>query len=510
MTDLTCANFSDLQNRPIFNPQSLLGLEYQCNICGHNQYDFLVPKADDYNYGIQIHQGDALLAAGNRFSTNATYQFYNGVPIPIVYYQYQGDPDQVLNGYYNVIPIAAPENECPDHYSESNDPVLSEAEKQQRETVYYNAYSNYSNIKMLYESYIDGGNTATTVNNIANAMPADMWELRAQLLGNSPFLSSEVMLSVASKTEVFPESAMFEIFAANPEELSRDSLMSYLESNSTLPNYMIEILKELSTSTTTYRSVLESRMAAYKHEYRDAANDIIRSILNDTVMDPYELRGWLGNLEDIDADRQIVTSYISEGNYDMAYALANMLPSLYGLTGDGLNEHNGYMQLLALHDTLYHQNRTIFELTEFERSMVDSLATYGVGIAKNIAANILEANGGPVYVDCPNIVLHDINGGSRGWASIDMENMGRALGFTVSVTPNPATTWTIVDFTLPSNATKAMCSLANTLGVKVLEVELNGNKGQKVLDLRSLSNGIYIYSVNCEGFSQTGKLVIAK
>lgn len=509
-TDLTCANFSDFRNRPIISSFYGNGLTYKCNTCGHNQYDFLVPKADDNNYGIQIHQGDALLAAGNRFSTNATYQFYNGVPIPIIYYQYQGDPDQILNSYYNVIPIAAPENECPDHYNESNDPVLSEAEKQQRETAYYNAYSNYSNIKVLYESYIDGGNTATTVNNIANAMPADMWELRAQLLGNSPFLSSEVMSSVASKTEVFPESVMFEIFAANPEELSRDSLMSYLESNSTLPNYMIEILKELSTSTTTYRSVLESRMAAYKHEYRDAANDIIRSILNDTVMNLYELRGWLSNLEDIDADRQIVTSYISEGNYDMAYALANILPSLYGLTGDGLNEHNGYMQLLALHDTLYHQNRTIFELTEFERSMIDSLATYGVGIAKSIAANILEANGGPVYVDCPNIVLHDINGGSRGWAPIDMENMGRALGFTVSVTPNPATTWTIVDFTLPSNATKAMCSLANTLGVKVLDVELNGNKGQKVLDLRSLSNGIYIYSVNCEGFSQTGKLLIAK
>lgn len=509
-TDLTCANFSDFRNRPIISSFYGNGLTYKCNTCGHNQYDFLVPKADDNNYGIQIHQGDALLAAGNRFSTNATYQFYNGVPIPIIYYQYQGDPDQILNSYYNVIPIAAPENECPDHYNESNDPVLSEAEKQQRETAYYNAYSNYSNIKVLYESYIDGGNTATTVNNIANAMPADMWELRAQLLGNSPFLSSEVMSSVASKTEVFPESVMFEIFAANPEELSRDSLMSYLESNSTLSNYMIDILKELSTSTTTYRSVLESRMAAYKHEYRDAANDIIRSILNDTVMNPYELRGWLGNLEDIDADRQIVTSYISEGNYDMAYALANMLPSLYGLTGDGLNEHNGYMQLLALHDTLYHQNRTIFELTEFERSIVDSLATYGVGIAKNIAANILEANGGPIYVDCPNIVLHDINGGSRGWASIDMENMGRALGFTVSVTPNPATTWTIVDFALPNKVTKAMCTLTNTLGVKMLDVELNGNKGQKVLDLRNLSDGIYIYSVNCEGFSQTGKLVIAK
>lgn len=509
-SDLTCANFSDLQNRQLHGAQRLGGLEYRCNICGYNQYDFLVPKTENQVYGIQNYQGESILAAGNRFSADAMYQFYNGAPGQIVYYQYEEDPDQILTNYYNVLPISAPENSCPDHYSEDNGPVLSATEKQQREVSYYNAYSNYHGTKTLYESYIDGGNTSATVNDITNARPEDMWNLRAQLLGASPFLSSEVMSSVASKTDVFPESVMFEIFAANPEELSRDSVMRYLEQESILSDYMIDILKEFLSTRTTYRSVLESRMTAYKHEYRAAASDIVRSILNDTVMDPAELRGWLGNLEDIDADRRIVASYMSEGNYSMAYALANMLPSLYGLTDDGLDEHYGYMQLLVLNDTLSRQHRTVFELTEPEKVMVDSLANYGAGIAKDMAKNILEANGGPIFVDCPDIVLHDSEETSRGSASFDMDNIGRAMGFSVRVTPNPATTWTVVDYTLPNKVTKAMCTLTNALGVKVLDAELNGNKGQKVLDLRNLPDGVYIYSVNCEGCSQTGKIVIGK
>ena len=509
-SDLTCANFSDLQNRQAFQTQTLFGLEYCCNYCGYNQYDFLVPKTENQVYGIQNYQGESILAAGNRFSADAMYQFYNGAPDQIVYYQYEEDPDQILSYYYNVLPVSAPENSCPDHYSEGNAPVLSAAEKQQREVSYYNAYSNYHGTKTLYESYIDGGNTSATVNDITNARPEDMWNLRAQLLGASPFLSSEVMSSVASKTDVFPESVMFEIFAANPEELSRDSVMRYLEQESILSDYMIDILKEFLSTRTTYRSVLESRMTAYKHEYRAAASDIVRSILNDTVMDPAELRGWLGNLEDIDADRRIVASYMSEGNCSMAYALANMLPSLYGLTGDGLDEHYGYMQLLVLNDTLSRQHRTVFELTEPEKVMVDSLANYGAGIAKDMAKNILEANGGPIFVDCPDIVLHNSEETFRGSASFDMDNIGRAMGFSVSVTPNPATTWTVVDYTLPNKVTKAMCTLTNALGVKVLDAELNGNKGQKVLDLRNLPDGVYIYSVSCEGYSQTGKIVIAK
>lgn len=508
-TDMTCANYSDMENRSSISTPNGHGLEYNCNTCTHNIYDFFIPRTLLPDDGIQLTQGGLSLAAGNLFSANASYQFYNGAPTPITYYQYVGDSDQTLSSYYNVVPVSSRENECPDNYVERQNLVLSQEERQQREMDYYNAYNNYIGTKILYESYIDGGNTRGVINDITTATPDDMWTLRSQLLGYSPFVSSNVMKTVSDKPDVFSTSVMFEIFAANPEELRRDTLLDYLESRETLPEYLMNTLKDLANSTATYKSVLDARMASYQHEYNEAANDIIRSILNDSVMDRNELRGWLSNLEDINADRQIIASYMEEGNESTAFALANLLPSLYGLTGAALNEHNGYMQLLVLNDTLYKQHRTVFELTESETAMVDSLATFGVGIAQVMAENILEANGGPTMVNCPQMVLHDdIGDGGRG--NFVAKDLNEALGFTINVSPNPATTWMAIDFTLPNKITKASFTLTNTLGVEVLNVELNGNQGQRVMDLRHLSDGVYVYTVSCAGLLYTGKLVITK
>ena len=48
------------------------------------------------------------------------------------------------------------------------------------------------------------------------------------------------------------------------------------------------------------------------------------------------------------------------------------------------------------------------------------------------------------------------------------------------------------------------------MGVKVMEVELYGNQGSKVLDLRGLAAGVYVYSIRCGEYVQPGKLVITK
>ncbi len=44
----------------------------------------------------------------------------------------------------------------------------------------------------------------------------------------------------------------------------------------------------------------------------------------------------------------------------------------------------------------------------------------------------------------------------------------------------------------------------------VMSTELNGKQGQKVLDLRGLADGVYVYSVRCGDRITTGKLIITK
>lgn len=509
--ELTCANYSDGKNREAPSFSRRKGLEYECNFNSYNNFDFFIPyDTINLDNGIQDYQGAATKAAGNRFS-DAEYQFYNGSNNPIRYYQYEGDNDQVLSRYYNVIPYSAPENECQPHYNNGgNVPVLPNVDRQQRENDYYNAYLNYNGIKTIYDSYIDGGNTVSELQNIASATPDDMWALRAKLLGDSPYLTDTTMRAASERKDVLTESVLFEILSANPEELGRGSLINDLESNSTLPDYMINLLRAIATNNTTSRSVLESQMSAYKRDYTLAASDIVRSILNDSIANPTALREWLGNMEDIQSDRQIIASYMEEGNDEAAFALANMLPSLYGLTGDALTEHNGYMQLLVLHDTLNNQDRTIFELTEQETALVNNLASNGVGIAKDMAQSILEANGSASNIQCPQIITHENRGSIKNGSQAIQQQINVILGLSVSANPNPATTWTTIDYALPDGAVKATLTLTNTLGVTVQTVELNGKQGQRVLDLRDLANGVYIYSVRCGSLLQTGKLVIAK
>ncbi len=420
--------------------------------------------------------------------------------------------EEPQDGYINnVKKQASSSNDCLSHYENSgNLPVLSSEQRQQREADYNAAFGNYFNTKALYDSYIDGGSTSEELRDISSALPEDAWELRSQLLNHSPYLSQEVLRAAADRTDVFSESVLLEILASNPEELSRDTLLRYLENKENpLPEYMVDILREVAKGN-IYRSVLESQLVSYKHDYCLAAQDIIRSIMNDTIMNLADLRNWLGNLNEINADRQIVASYLSESRDSSAFALANLFPSLYELEGDAMIEHNGYVQMLDFYRTLDQQNRTVFELTADEAKMLDSLNNYGIGVAQTMAKGVLEVVGSFTIVDCPEILISEEGNSGRGGKTVIRENMNKATGFSVNVKPNPATAWTVLDFTLPNEYDKATLTVMNALGITVYDTELQGNQGQHVLDLCNMAEGLYFYTVRCKEFVQNGKLLIVK
>ena len=107
--------------------------------------------------------------------------------------------------------------------------------------------------------------------------------------------------------------------------------------------------------------------------------------------------------------------------------------------------------------------------------------------------------------------------GAYGTSSMDghshiliKEMYGKAMGLSVEVKPNPATTWVAINFTLPGNAKNATLILTNSLGVKVASYSLNEHEGQKVLDLRDFASGVYTCTVVCDEYYQTQKIVITQ
>lgn len=507
---LYCGNLAIGDNRENSNN----GLEYRCNQNTLNVIDFYVKEGSNlYTTDINSEQGGKLMAADNTFSIGG-YHFYNGGFHNLEYfYQDDVENEEPINFNDKVFVSATTQTDnCPPHYGNGggssnggSTPVLSDTQKHQRETDYYNAYSTYNSVKNLYDRLTDGGSTHSTVADIRTASSYDMWNLRAKLLGASPYLSEEVLKEAADRDDVFTESVLFEILASNPDELRKSDIISYVENKThPLPQYMTDILKQMASGT-TYKTVLLNQMANYSHDYRLAAADMVRSILNDSVVDVDELRGWLSNMNDIASDREIISTYMAEGDFNTAFSLADMLPSLYHLEGDDLDAHDDYMELLRLYRNLYNEGRNTMQMDSTEIALVETIAYGSNGTPKHMAQSILEGAYRYHFEECPVVPYP---GNERGGyaENIDSQSYGMAMGLSIDVKPNPATTWTAIDFTLPTNATTAMFNITDNLGNNVLQLQLNGNVGQKVLDLRELANGVYICTVVCGEYSMTKNL----
>lgn len=239
------------------------------------------------------------------------------------------------------------------------------------------------------------------------------------------------------------------------------------------------------------------------HDRFLAAGDIVRSDLHDSVSNPAELRTWLANMSEISADRTAIASFIQEGDFDNAFKLAEQLPDRYQLEGDGLLEYSEYMQLLNLHRTLYATHRTVAQLSDSERKMVESIAKEGYGFSKSMAAAMLRGSSDEPSYSCP-ILPSGTRGmeGSTGIGQLEVSD------FSVSVIPNPASTMARVEYTLPVECQQASFELFNTLGERVMSVILEGQIGSKTVMLESLPKGVYNFSVRSANATLSGKLII--
>jgi len=484
------------------------GVTYLCNQNTANNYDFYV--ADESMVGGFM--GGSEHPSGNTLSANAQKQFQNDYTETVVYYYKQEEQDQVLSKYSRFVvpvPVADPYvNDCPSHYS-GQPPidgsfVLSDSDKLQMETEFLQSHNDYQNVEALYNNLLDGGSTEALQAEVETAWPTDMWELRAELLGKSPHLSREILMTVADKTEVLPESVIFEILSANPDELRKEELMAYLENkDQPLPQYMVDILRQLANGT-TYKTVLQSEMAAYHAQKIAAAQAIIHSIVNEEEPDMDELRNWYDNIGGIQADKQILETYIQEGDYTAAQSLIDMLPALYELNGEKLQAYNDYKQLKQLEIDLAQQGRTIFDLSTSDLASVVDLAEYGSGSAKTSARGMLEFAYAYDYCNCPdlpeNIQLKS--------ATIDMGDMARAKGLVITAEPNPANTWVAFDYTLPLLETEGTIEINDNLGRTIQTLNLAQQQGQYVLDTRNYKAGIYYYTLKCNTLQQSGKLIV--
>jgi hypothetical protein len=265
---------------------------------------------------------------------------------------------------------------------------------------------------------------------------------------------------------------------------------------------MISILRQLAGGI-TYKTILQQDMARYFAGKTQAAYMLIRSCLNDTVSDNAYLRTWLNNLDNLNADMQIVASYLAEENYTAAQTMLNLIPATRNLEGNALAGYNDYKTMMEMQMAWQQQGRSIFELDSLEVDILLDFAENASGRAAMMARGILEYAYGHHYCNC--LPVDD----SEAWKSTAlMPGSDVDKGLFIQAAPNPASTWVAFNYTLPVHVNEAVLHITDVLGKSIASFILTAKQGQQVWDIRSVNKGIYLYNLKAGAMNKNGKLII--
>jgi|GEM_PF-1759576 len=497
-------NYGNMANQVNGSSNTLppTGLTYLCNQNSGNKNDFYVTNNSRI---AQLQKSGSAGAAANTFSNNAIYNFYNGGSYRI---SYSYSPGQAPFSYYNLLLVpTSVTNGCVAHYGDGNGDLISMSETQieEKEQQYAEAFSAYNNVKAIYESLKDGGSTANTVEEITTSIPSEMWELRTKLIGDSPHLSQISLKEASLKTDVLPESVLFDILASNPDEMKDEEFLDFLKTKeSPLPDYMIDLLREISGNT-SYKTILQEQLNMYDIQKTTAANDVLRSVLHDTIMDQTAVFSWLDNKGDLASQYQMVDLCLQNGNTSAAQAILSTIPGLFQLSELELSDYQNFNTVKSLQLNLKNSGRNLLMLDTAEIVSLTTIANTGKGIASAQAKGILGFALGNQYCQC----TPDEEGLKHSEVKIP-GTAGILSKIEINASPNPATNWVAFDYLLPENETSASLILTDITGKTVETLLLNGQQGQKVWDTRDIKSGTYIYTLKVASYTKTGKIVITK
>ena len=357
-------------------------------------------------------------------------------------------------------------------------------------------------LQVIKDNLKDGGSTEDLNFDITSAVPSQTMELRSELLGSSPHLSEDILKAAADRTDVLPEAILFEILAANPDELKNEDLIKYLQDKpNPLSEELIDILVSLAGDS-TYKTALIEQIATHDSRKMRAAYSIIRDIVRDSTSDGTDLRNWLDNLQDMGSDYQIIDSWLQERNTASALALLNLIPQTYNLRGEDLTEFNYYKDLKILQANLITEDRNMTQLTKAEIESLDQTAQNSRGMAGVQSQNILEFFYGYEYLGCAALAGNPIS------RPIHQNSDKKVPEANLTASPNPASDWCSIMYDLHQIEGSGTIQINDQNGNPVTTFNIVHAKGQFVWDVRNITPGIYYISLTNEKFNKTYKLIV--
>ena len=237
-------------------------------------------------------------------------------------------------------------------------------------------------------------------------------------------------------------------------------------------------------------------------------NNSIRDCLDQEIIDYDKIRCLLTKIGGINADYQIISTYVDQKNYDKAITLCEMLPMVYEMDANELHENDLFVQILKIFQSLYSKAKCnrIENLTDTEKEILEEIFYESSGKAHVLAGLILDDRTTQIDIECFDYPIPDGKDVKHGDV-LQLNEIDNAE-YSIVALPNPANDYVNFNYSLPSKNNTAILTIYNSMGKRLCEVELHDSKGVYTWQTKTLPRGLYLYRFTYNGKIISGKITI--
>lgn len=453
---------------------------------------------NDFYYGTSFAENDVRNVAGNI----VTYVHDgSGVTEPLSYTAGKVN----LSTQLTVVSLVT----CGDYVIGTDIVPLGTSLKSQIMADFESADSAHANILYNLNQLIDGGNTTQMLNQIQQGWTQGAWDLRNDLMSQSPYVSSEVLMEVAEGDQL-PHAMLLEVCLANPDATREGEFIDFIETgiSNPMPSYMIDMIVA-SWGEITARTLLQSGLGYYGRERSVAANILLADLKSDSLDHTADIRYWLNRRGEMSDHYALVESYISTNQFDSALIVLNAVPDSFDIADIPFLSQTqaDFQTYLKFREDLNDDNRSIMELDSLEIMDLQNLAYGSNNRVAGLADNILCFG----YGICKDRTASDSTGSTSRRANpfMDPQEFIKTQYYQLKVYPNPASEYATFEWDLVDLESQTSLIILDASGRIVRQIPIDAMKGQWIWDTRTIPTGLYLYELrNQDELLSQGKLAV--
>jgi hypothetical protein len=335
-------------------------------------------------------------------------------------------------------------------------------------------------------------------------------------MSKSPYLSKEAIEAAIEKEAVIPNAMLRDIMVANPQSAKENELLESLD-NRLIP--MPDYMKADIWSGLEITSALENLESIKSYFTRKASRDhrfLVQHYMTDTL-DEAASKQALTQLLQIglkqEAYYQLAFQHLEDGNPAMGEQLLNTIPNNFELNGFQAAEFNSMMDYYTIRKQMQQNNQYLNNLSETQLDALMEIATNGEGIAKGYACSILNLYGlcEFSYDDLKNLTVNDEWHASDKAAEYERLNKAKAAYQYLSISPNPANDFLIVQLTDTDLSVNTEIKITKTDGKMIRQLQLNTKQSETIIDVSDLLPGSYMLTLISNGkLIESTRFIIVK